>query len=156
MPTVPIRILDSSVVVRGSVNGSSTLFVIDTGDAVGPVFNSADAFRLGLTDGQEEGVSGAGGASGVFETTASVTFDTLTFPNERCAIDPSLQGYSLLGLSWFLKKCDEADFDFKGRTLSLSAKAAPASLAASYMNPPELTTPAEDAQSATFPAEPTS
>jgi len=123
MATVPIRLVNDSIVVRGLVDGDKTVFVLDTGDAVGPVFSKSDAFRLGLTEGAAEGVSGAGGASNVYQTTANITFDDMSYPDEPCAIDTSLQGQSLIGLPFFLRTCSKMEFDFVARTLSLTAKA---------------------------------
>jgi hypothetical protein len=123
--TVPIRIVNDSVVIRGLVDNEATVFVLDTGDAIGPVFNQADAFRLGLEEGTEEGVSGAGGASNVYQTTASITFDDMHFPFETCAIDTSLQGQSLMGLPFFLRTCSKMEFDFDARKLTLTSKPTP-------------------------------
>ena len=119
--TVPIEITDSSIVIHATVNGQPVSFVVDSGDAVGVVFNQADAQRLGLPQGQPLGVEGAGGASSVYETAATVTFDDLTYENEPGAIDLSLEGNSLLGLPFFLAKCSAVTFSFAARQLSMTA-----------------------------------
>ena len=124
--TVPIEITDDSIVISATVNGKPVSFVLDTGDAVGVVFNQADAQRLGLVQGQPFGVEGAGGASSAYQTTASVTFDGITYPDEPSAIDLDLQGQSLLGLPWFLARTSEVTFDWPARTLSLVPVARPA------------------------------
>ena len=117
--TVPIEIQDGSIYVHASVSGQQVVFIVDSGDALGPTFTGADAARLGLAQGQPLGVEGAGGASTAYETTASVTFDDITYENEPCAIDLDLAGNSLLGLPWFLARTETVSFDWGARTLSL-------------------------------------
>lgn len=111
MAVAGIRIVDQSIIIEALVNGHVCEFVLDTGDAVGPVFNAADAARLGLPQGAAEGVSGAGGASSVVATNATIQLGDAQYPDEPGAIDSSLQGPSLLGLPFFLAK---------GRTLVLA------------------------------------
>jgi hypothetical protein len=118
--TVPIEIQDDSIVVHAVVNGQPWTAVLDSGDAIGPVFNQADASRLGLVQGQPFGVEGAGGASTSYETTASITFDDISYPDEPSAIDGDLQGQSLLGLPFFLAKATVLSFDFTARQLSIT------------------------------------
>ena len=118
--TVSIEILDDSVVIKAVVNGKPVEFVLDSGDAVGPVFTQADAARLGLVKGAPFGVEGAGGASSAYETTASITFDSATYTDEPSAIDDDLQGQSLLGLPFFLDRTSVLSFDFPARTLTLT------------------------------------
>lgn len=124
--TVPIEITQDSIVIGATVNGKPVSFVLDTGDAIGPTFTAADAQRLGLVQGQPFGVEGAGGASSAYQTTASVTFDGITYADEPSAIDLDLQGQSLLGLPWFLARTSEVTFDWAARTLSLVPVARPA------------------------------
>jgi len=122
--TVPIEIQDDSVVIHATVNGQPWTAVLDTGDAIGPVFCQADAARLGLQQGAPLGVEGAGGASTAYETTASITFDDIAYENEPAAIDLALDGPSLLGLPWFLARTAEMNFNWRARTLSLVPLAA--------------------------------
>lgn len=127
MTAVPIEIQDDSIVISAKVNGRPVDFILDTGDAIGPTFTQSDAARLGLTQGAPFGVEGAGGASSACETTASITFDDVTYDSEPSAIDDDLQGQSLLGLPFFLAKCEVLSFDFTTRQLTLvplTAKAA--------------------------------
>ena len=119
VPAVPIEILDDSILIHAVVNGQTVALILDTGDAIGPVFTSADAARLGLVQGAPFGVEGAGGASSAFQTTADITFDSVTYANEPAAIDGALQGDSLLGLPFFVAKAGSLTLDFTGRTLSL-------------------------------------
>jgi Aspartyl protease len=109
---VHFKIYQNSIVFPAKVNGEPVDFVLDTGDAVGPVFNTADAARLGLQPQGAEGVSGAGGASQIYQTSATIELDIMAWDDEPSAIDPSLQGPSLLGLPWFLEKCDQLALDF--------------------------------------------
>jgi predicted aspartyl protease len=104
MATVPLRIEDASIILEAVVDGQPCEFVLDTGDAIGPTFNSSDAQRLRLPQGAPEGVSGAGGASSVTATTATIALGDALFPDEQSAVDPDLQGPSLLGLPFFLAK----------------------------------------------------
>lgn len=103
---------EQAVVVVGTVNGQGCTFVLDTGDAVGPVFSADDARRLGLQRGQPLGVSGAGGAATIYETTADVGLRGTVFHGEPCAIDANLAGQSLIGLPWFVAKCQWFMIDF--------------------------------------------
>jgi len=119
VPTVPIEIQQDSIVIKAVVNGQQTPFVLDTGDAVGPVFTQADASRLGLQQGAPFGVEGAGGASTSYATTASITFDSVTYDSEPAAIDDDLTGESLLGLPFFLARASSLSFDFTAGTLSM-------------------------------------
>lgn len=119
MATVPIEIADDSIVIRAAVNGHLVEFVLDTGDAIGPTFTAADAARLGLVQGEPFGVEGAGGASSAYQTTASITFDDVTYPDEPSAIDDDLQGQSLLGLPFFLARTETVTFNWPARQLSL-------------------------------------
>ena len=120
VPTVPIEIQDASIYVHATVNGQPIVFIVDSGDAVGAVFNQADAARLGLHQGAPVGVEGAGGASSVYETTADITFDDLTYNGEPGAIDLSLEGNSLLGLPFFLAKAGTLTFNFTARQLAIT------------------------------------
>jgi Aspartyl protease len=117
--SVPIEILNDSVVIHATANGQPVSFVLDTGDAIGPVFTADDAQRLGLQQGAPFGVEGAGGSSSVYQTTASITFDDLAYPDEPSAIDLDLQGDSLLGLPWFLARCESFTVALAARQLSL-------------------------------------
>ena len=60
MTTVPIEIVNDSVLIHAAVNGQPVSFILDTGDAIGPVFTAADAARLGLVQGAPFGVEGRG------------------------------------------------------------------------------------------------
>jgi predicted aspartyl protease len=106
MAVTALRIQNDSIVIKALVNGKPCEFVLDTGDAIGPTFNSADAQRLGLAEGPSEGVSGAGGASSVYATTATIALGADVYASEPGAVDPDLQGPSLLGLPFFLDKAD--------------------------------------------------
>jgi hypothetical protein len=117
--SVPIEIVNDSIVIHAVVNGQPWTAVLDTGDAIGPTFTGADAQRLGLAEGAPFGVEGAGGASSAFATTASITFDDVTFENEPSAIDLDLQGYSLLGLPFFGARCSALTLDFAAHQLSM-------------------------------------
>lgn len=119
MSTVPFHVEDDSIVISAVVDDQPVTFVLDTGDAIGPVFTGADAERLGLVAGAAFGVSGAGGASTSYETTADVTFDDKTFENEPSAIDLDLQGTSLLGLPFFYTKCLELRLNFADSHLTM-------------------------------------
>jgi len=122
MTSVPIKIMQNSVYVQASVNGQPVMFILDTGDAIGPVFNSMDASRLFLPQQGVIGVSGAGGATQNYGTQASITLGNATYENEPGAIDPYLQGPSLLGLPFFLSKAKKLSFDFDANTLELDSK----------------------------------
>ena len=117
--SVPIEILDDSIVISATVNGKPVSFILDTGDAIGPTFTSADASRLGLVKGAPFGVEGAGGASSAYQTTADITFDDLTYTGEPSAIDDDLTGSSLLGLPFFLARTETLTFNWPARTLAL-------------------------------------
>jgi predicted aspartyl protease len=120
LSTVPFRIEQDSVVIEGTANGQPVDFVLDTGDAIGPTFTAADAQRLGLAQGQAEGVEGAGGGSSVWQTTASISLGGDTWDAEPSAVDPDLEGYSLLGLPFFLARCKFLGFDLQHQTLILA------------------------------------
>ena len=111
---VPMTVQDTSIVVQGTVNGQPVEFIVDSGDAIGPTFTSADAQRLGLKPSGELGIEGAGGASAVQPTTADVTLGNSTWQAEPSAIDPALTGTSLIGLPFFLRECSALTFDFRG------------------------------------------
>lgn len=117
---IPFEVYQNSVLFTGKVNDQDVQFILDTGDAVGPVFNSADAQRLNLQPEGQEGVEGAGGASSLYTTQATVQLDVIAWDNEPCAIDPSLTGPSLLGLPFFLKKTDQLALDFTVRVLAIA------------------------------------
>jgi predicted aspartyl protease len=112
MPVTRMSVTDDSILIPATVNGENVTFVLDTGDAIGPVFTSADAQRLRLTPGAAEGVEGAGGGSEIEATTATIEFDEETYTEEPAAIDPNLEGNSLLGLPFFLAKCSFLAFSF--------------------------------------------
>ncbi len=120
MTSAAFDLYQNSVIIAGMVNDLPVDFVLDTGDAVGPVFNSADAARLGLPQQSAEQVSGAGGLSTTYATVATVNFDDRTYPDEPAVIDPDLQGPSLLGLPFFVAKCQVLLFDFSGRDLVMA------------------------------------
>jgi predicted aspartyl protease len=116
---IPVRFVDSSIVVPVAVNGRTLEMVLDTGDAIGPTFTQADAQALGLVPGQAEGIEGAGGASDVYETTATIALGSLVFPNEVGAIDDSLEGASLIGFPFFQARCSLFELDLVGGNLIL-------------------------------------
>jgi predicted aspartyl protease len=116
---VNFRIVEDSIVIAALVNGQTVECVLDTGDAIGPVFTAADAARLKLVKGAPFGVEGAGGASTSYESVATVQFDSRIFKNEPVAIDESLADQSLLGLPFFLGKCQSLSFDFQTGILTM-------------------------------------
>lgn len=120
--SIPMRIQYNSVLVEAVVNGDACLFILDTGDAIGPVFNASDANRLGLKRYGVIGVSGAGGATENYGTVANINLGLLEYPQEPGAIDPYLQGHSLLGLPFFLKVVKSMTFDFVEHKLRLDPK----------------------------------
>ena len=118
MTAIPMHVVNQAVNIPAHVNGQPVTFILDTGDAIGPVFNAADAQRLGLVSGPPLQVSGAGGAaSGITETTADIQLGPFTYPGELGAIDPNLEGPSLLGLPFFSGRLSFLGFDFQGREL---------------------------------------
>lgn len=112
--------MDNSVYVKATVNNQPVLFILDTGDAIGPVFTAIDAERLGLPRLGVIGVSGAGGATQNYGTQATVQLGEAVYDNEPGAIDPYLQGASLLGLPFFLSRATRLTFDFSGNTLEIA------------------------------------
>lgn len=118
MATVSIDIQNNAISVQGAVNNQDVVFVIDTGDAVGPVFNAADAQSLQLANLGPLDVSGAGGSVEIYKTQASINLGGLVFENEPSAVDPSLGGPSLLGLPFFIKQGGVLAFDFTNNTVS--------------------------------------
>ena len=119
MALAAIRSENGSLVVSAVINSKPCDMVIDSGDAIGPTFTTADATRLGLPVGTAEGIEGAGGASSVYQTTASVAVGDAVFQDEPCAVDPQLQGYSLIGLPFFQAKGNGLLLDWHDRTLLL-------------------------------------
>lgn len=121
MPTThaPFQIDNESIVILAKVNGLPVSFVLDTGDAIGPVFSSDDANRLGLIPGAPFNVSGAGGNSTSYQTTASIEFDDNTFEDEPSAIDTELQDQSLLGLPFFIREAKSFNFDLINQVLTM-------------------------------------
>jgi predicted aspartyl protease len=118
MPTVPFRLEQTAILVDGLVNGRQVSLTVDTGDAIGPTFNSADAKALGLPALGPLDVSGAGGSVEIQKTQADITLGGTTFGSEPGAIDPNLQGTSLLGLPFFLRQGGKLCFDFDSSQLS--------------------------------------
>lgn len=118
MASTAFQVQNNSILVEGFVNGIRILFIIDTGDAIGPVFNTQDAQTLNLPDLGPLGVSGAGGAVQIAATEANIILGGKSFPKEPSAIDPNLQGPSLLGLPFFLKQGGTLAFDFDNGQLS--------------------------------------
>jgi hypothetical protein len=116
---VPFQLIDDSIVFPVTVNGHEIACVLDTGDAIGPTFTSADAKAAGLIQGQAEGIEGAGGASDVYETTATIGVGSIVFPDEQGAIDSELEGWSLLGLPFFAAKCARFEIDITRSQLVL-------------------------------------
>jgi predicted aspartyl protease len=104
---------DDSIVVPGIVNGKPVTFVVDTGDALGPTLNSADAEATGIELGDPLDIEGAGGESSVYQAKATVEMGDTTFTNEPVFVDTDLEGPSLLGLPFFLAKAPhDLDFNF--------------------------------------------
>ena len=121
MATVPIQLEGNSILVHGSVNNQDVIFIIDTGDAVGPVFNTEDAARLQLKNEGSLDVSGAGGGVQIYATKANIHLGGIIFQDEPGAIDSNLQGPSLLGLPFFIKQGGIMAFDFQNNTLSIGS-----------------------------------
>jgi gag-polyprotein putative aspartyl protease len=119
MATVPISIQDGSILIEGSVDNQDIVFIVDTGDAIGPVFNEADAASLNLPNDGPLNVSGAGGAVEIYATKASIHLGGLVFENEPGAVDTNLEGPSLLGLPFFIKQGGVLAFDFANGTLTV-------------------------------------
>ena len=116
---VPFQLIDQSIVFPVTVNGHEISCVLDTGDAIGPTFTSADAKAIGLVQGAAMGIEGAGGASSVCETTANIQVGAIAFPGEQGAIDSELEGWSLLGLPFFAAKCARFEIDITRSQLVL-------------------------------------
>jgi predicted aspartyl protease len=109
----PFRVENDSIVVPGTVNGHDVEFVIDTGDALGPTLNSADAEAAGVNATESVDIEGAGGESSVTQGEATVEMGDSTFTNETVFVDSDLSGPSLLGLPFFLSKAPhDLDFNF--------------------------------------------
>lgn len=119
---VPFVVQYDSIMVQADVNGRPCVFILDTGDAVGPVFNGAVAQALALPSLGDLQVSGAGGATTNYITKATISFGGLTFKDEKGAIDTHLQGASLLGLPFFLSKTSSLKFDFETMMIQLEPK----------------------------------
>lgn len=117
--TVTFELIDNSVVIHGWANGYPVNFILDTGDAIGPVFNANDAQQLGLQPEGEIDVSGAGGETENYTTTATVKLGNIVYEDEPCAIDPNLEGPSLLGLPFFLNHTNSLTFDWPDRILTI-------------------------------------
>jgi hypothetical protein len=121
LATVPIEIQNGSILVHASVDSKDVIFIVDTGDAVGPVFNAADATMLNLSNLGELSVSGAGGAVQIYSTKADVSLGGIVFTQEDGAVDTNLQGPSLLGLPFFVKQGGVLTFDFHNATLTFAS-----------------------------------
>lgn len=119
MALAAIRSENGSLVVSALVNGKPCDMIIDSGDAIGPTFTTADATRLGLPAGAAEGIDGATGAGSVYATTATVAIGDTTFADEPSAVDPGLTGYSLIGLPFFVAKGNGLLLDWHDRTMLL-------------------------------------
>jgi predicted aspartyl protease len=116
---VAVRFEQESIVLPVSVNGRLLEMVMDTGDAIGPTYTAADAQALGLVKGAVMGIEGAGGASSVYQTTATVSIGSLTFVNEPGAIDGDLTGSSLIGFPFFAARCARVEIDIARSALVL-------------------------------------
>jgi Aspartyl protease len=119
---VPVRFVDNSIVVPVTVNGHEIAMILDSGDAIGPTFTATDAHALGLTQGTEEGIEGAGGGSDVYETTADIAIGALSWPGEVGAIDANLEGQSLIGWPFFAGRCSVFEVDIANAALILIGK----------------------------------
>lgn len=121
MATVPIEIQNNSIMVHAAVNSKDVVFIIDTGDAVGPVFNAQDAANLQLENDGPIDVSGAGGSVEIFATKASINLGGALFQDEPSAVDSNLSGPSLLGLPFFIKQGGVLAFDFTHMSLTFGS-----------------------------------
>lgn len=115
--TARFRLVRSSIVIAGYANRVPVEFILDTGDAIGPVLNSADAGRTGAQQGPAFGVSGAGGATTSYETEVDISFGGTTWHGEPGAIDTNLEGPSLLGLPFFTRNFSGFYFDINNSLL---------------------------------------
>ena len=122
MASVPIEIQNNAIYVRAAVNDKDVVFVIDTGDAVGPVFNAEDATAFDLPNLGPIGVSGAGGSVALYATQATIGLGGITFTDEQGAVDIHLEGPSLLGLPFFIKQGGILAFDFEHLTVSFGTQ----------------------------------
>lgn len=120
MSAVPFELFQNSILIHAEANGQPVRFILDTGDAVGPVFCQEDASRLGLNATGAFQVSGAGGTSTSYETVATISFDDRSYADEPSAIDDELEGYSLLGLPFFARKSVMLALDFHALRLTLA------------------------------------
>lgn len=118
MASVPIQIQNNAIYVQAAVNSKDVVFVIDTGDAIGPVFNAADAQALSLPNTGSIGASGAGGSVQLYATQATIGLGGITYTDESGAVDVNLEGNSLLGLPFFIKQGGVLAFDFANMTVS--------------------------------------
>jgi hypothetical protein len=118
-----MEIQDNAIYVQATVNNKPVVFVIDTGDAIGPVFNAADAETLALPNLGPLGVSGAGGSVQIYSTKANISLGGDTFQDEPSAVDSMLQGNSLLGLPFFIKQGGVLAFDFAHMTVTFGPSA---------------------------------
>src|SRR5262249_49102981 len=121
MTTVPFKLIDSSILVEGKVNGKTVVFIVDTGDAIGPTFNANDAKLLGLPDLGPLEISGAGGDVQISKTQADISLGESTYKAEAGAIDLNLEGPSLLGLPFFIPKKGTLQIDFDAKLLSFGS-----------------------------------
>jgi predicted aspartyl protease len=119
---IQVQFVQNSIVLPITVNGRELRVVVDSGDAVGPTFTEADAQALGLAKGAAEGIEGAGGASSVYETTATIQVGSLVFENEPSIIDGNLEGYSLLGWPFFAARVSVFEVDVTNASLILIGK----------------------------------
>ena len=116
---IPVQFVQNSIVMPVTVNGHELFAVLDSGDAIGPTFTSAAAQALGLAQGPAEGIEGAGGASSVYETPATIQVGSLVFENEPSIIDMNLEGYCLLGWPFFQSRVAVFEVDIQNAALIL-------------------------------------
>jgi hypothetical protein len=119
---IQTQFVSNSIVLPITVNGHDLLAVLDSGDALGPTFTRAVAQALGLVQGAQVGIEGAGGASSVYETTATIQVGSLVFENEPSFIDTNLEGYSLMGYPFFYARCSFVGIDNDHDVLMLIGK----------------------------------
>jgi predicted aspartyl protease len=120
MAVAAIRIENASIIVEIQVNGHSIDAILDTGCALGPCLTTADARTCGVTPGAVMGVEGAGGESSVYEAVMTITLGGDTYASEQGAIDNDLEGYSLIGLPYFIEKADTLVLGFRTGELMLA------------------------------------
>ena len=88
--------------------GVNVAFQEDTG-AYTPALTAAVAKELGLAEGQSLTIQGATGSGSAYQTAVGIDLAAFSshpstaqlFPSVPCIVDPELEGYPLLGASFF-------------------------------------------------------